>query len=75
LRSQHFDFIDDACFLSESGRKVFVRAWEERLQQTIHHRKLDRAVSYRHLIRLECYKIAKYLIGMEKEYQSFKIWW
>ena len=75
LRAQHFDFIDDACFLSESGRKVFVRTWEERLQQTIHHRKLDRAVSYRHLIRLECYKIAKYLIGMEKEYQSFKIWW
>ena len=75
LRPQHFDFIEDACFLSESGRKVFVRAWEERLQQTIHHRKLDKKVSYRHLVRLECYKIAKHLLGMESAYRPFKIWW
>ena len=75
LRSQHFDFIDDACFLAESGRKVFVRAWEERLQQTIQHRKLNKKISYRHLVRLECYKIAKHLLGMESEYQPFKIWW
>lgn len=75
LRSEHFDFIDDACFLSESGRKVFVRAWEEKLSQSILHRSLRREVSYRHLVRLECYKIAKYLIGMESQYEPFKIWW
>ena len=75
LRAQHFDLIDDACFLSDSGRKIFVKAWEERLQQTIHHRTLDRAVSYRHLIRLECYKLSKFILKMEKEYDAFKIWW
>ncbi len=75
LRPQHFDFIDDACFLSDTGRKIFVKAWEERLQQTIEHRRLNKKVSYRHLVRLECYKIAKHLIGMESDYQPFKIWW
>lgn len=75
LRPQHFDFIDNACFLAESGRKVFVQAWEERLQQTIQHRKLDRKVSYRHLVRLECYKIAKHILGMNDSYEAFKIWW
>lgn len=75
LRPQHFDFIDQACFLSDSGRKVFVQAWEERLQQTIQHRKLDKKVSYRHLVRLECYKLAKHLLGMEADYEPFKIWW
>lgn len=75
LRPEHFDFIDHACFLSETGRKVFVKAWEERLQQTIQHRKLNRQVSYRHLVRLECYKLAKHLIGMEADYKPFKIWW
>lgn len=75
LRPEHFDFIDNACFLSETGRKVFVKAWEERLQQTIQHRRLNRQVSYRHLVRLECYKLAKHLIGMEETYQAFKIWW
>ena len=75
LREEHFDFIDHACFLSERGRKVFVKAWEDRLQQSIQHRKLNRAVSYRHLVRLECYKIAKHLLGMEETYTPFKAWW
>lgn len=75
LRSQHFDLIDDACFLSVSGRKVFVRTWEERLQQSIQHRQLDRSVSYRHLIRLESYKVAKYLLDMTDSYEPFKTWW
>ncbi|MCB0655648.1 MAG: type I-B CRISPR-associated endonuclease Cas1 [Saprospiraceae bacterium] len=75
LRAEHFEFIDDACFLSNSGRKVFVKAWEEKLQQSIHHRKLDRAVSYRHLVSLECYKLAKHLLNMDAEYEPFKTWW
>ncbi len=75
LRPEHFDFVDNACFLSESGRKVFVQAWEERLQQSIHHRELDRAVSYRHLVKLECYKLAKHLLGMEAEFRPFRAWW
>ena len=75
LREQHFDFIDNACFLSENGRKVYVKAWEEKLQQSLHHRTLDRSVSYRHLVRLECYKLAKHILGMEENYEPFKSWW
>lgn len=75
IRTEHFDYVDKACFLSPAGRRIFVKAWEERLQQTIQHRKLDRKVSYRRLLRLDCYKLAKYLIGMEKEFEPFKIWW
>ncbi|MFK8057850.1 MAG: type I-B CRISPR-associated endonuclease Cas1b [Saprospiraceae bacterium] len=75
IREEHFDNLDQASFLSETGRKVFLRAWEERLDQTIEHRNLHRRVSYRRLVRLECYKIAKHVLGMEKEYEPFKIWW
>jgi CRISP-associated protein Cas1 len=75
LKPQHFEHIEDGCFLAEGGRKLFVQAWEERLAQTIQHRSLDRQVSYRHLVRLECYKIAKYLLGMDAEYSAFKAWW
>ena len=75
LRDEHFDFVDDACFLSERGRKVYLRAWEERLEQTIEHRTLKRRVSYRHLVRLECYKIAKHVLGMEPAYEGFRTWW
>jgi CRISPR-associated protein Cas1 len=75
IRKEHFDYIDQACFLSPRGRKLFVKAWEERLQQSIQHRKLNRKVSYRHLLRLDCYKLAKHLIGMETHFSPFKAWW
>jgi CRISPR-associated protein Cas1 len=51
-----------------------VRAWDEKLRETIQHRSLGRPVSYRHLIRLECYKLAKHLLCME-EYKPFRAWW
>ena len=75
IRPEHFDRVDDACFLSPVGRKVVVEAWEDRLQQSIEHRKLNRKVSYRHLLRLDCYKLAKYLLGMDEEFEPFKTWW
>ncbi len=60
--------------LKDKGRKAFISNWEERLAQTIKHRSLNREVSYKHLIKLECYKITKYLLEME-EYKPFKAWW
>ncbi|MBL3656666.1 type I-B CRISPR-associated endonuclease Cas1b [Fulvivirga sediminis] len=60
--------------LKEKGKKVFLKAWEDRLNQTIKHRSLGRHVSYKHLIKLECYKLCNHLIGA-KEYQPFKAWW
>lgn len=62
------------CYLEEKGKKVFVKEYNEKLDTTIKHRKLGRSVSYRHLIRLECYKLIKHLSDME-EYEGFKAWW
>lgn len=56
------------------GKKIFVKALEDRLQETIQHRSLKRSVSYKHLVKLECYKLAKHLLGME-EYKPFKMYW
>ena len=47
---------------------------EKRLLTTIKHRSLNKDVSYKHLIRLELYKISKHLLN-EKEYKPFIIWW
>ena len=44
------------------------------LKTTIYHKELLKDVTYQHLIRLECYKLIKHLMG-EKEYEGFKIWW
>ena len=52
-----------------------MHAWEERLSETIKHRNLNKNVSYKHLVKLECYKLAKYILKDEPEYKAFKIWW
>nr|WP_260480244.1 hypothetical protein [Listeria booriae] len=44
------------------------------MKETVKHRELARNVSYRHLIRLECYKLIKHLMN-DKPYEGFKIWW
>jgi CRISPR-associated protein Cas1 len=74
IQEKHFDYRLNKCVLNESGKKIFVKAIEERIGETIQHRSLKRKVSYKHLIRLECYKLAKHLLGME-EYKAFKMYW
>ena len=60
--------------LKPNGRKTFVQAFEDRLSETIMHRTIKRSVSYKHLIKLECYKLQKHLLEIE-EYKPFKMWW
>ena len=74
ITDKHFTTKGKICWLNEEGRKIFIRDFDERLSTTIKHRKLGRNVSYRRLIRLECYKLIKHLLGQEK-YQAFQIWW
>lgn len=75
IQEKHFDKRLNGCFLNETGKKTYLRAWEERLSETIKHRTLNKNVSYKHLVKLECYKIAKYILKDEPEYKPFKIWW
>lgn len=74
VQSSDFDTKLNSCLLKESGRKTVVRAWDEKLAETIKHRSLRRSVSYKHLIKLECYKLSKHILGIE-EYKPFKAWW
>ena len=74
LKDSHFDRSLDGCFLTDAGKKLFLAALEERLATTIKHRRLGRSVSYRHLIRLECYKLIRHLTGVET-YRAFRAWW
>lgn len=72
----HDDFRDEAAgfLLTEDGRKTYLKEYEETLQTTIDHPDLGRNVSYKYLLRLEAYKLKKYLLGGET-YESLKRWW
>ncbi len=74
IQDRHFDKQLNKCLLNDSGRKIFVQNFEDRLTETIQHRSLKRNVSYKYLIRLECYKLIKHLMQIEP-YKPFKIYW
>lgn len=74
IQAKHFDNQLNKCLLNTTGKKIFIKAIEERMEETFKHRHLGRNVSYRHLIKLECYKLAKHLLDIE-EYQPFKMYW
>lgn len=74
IQAKDFDVQLNSVMLKDAARKTFVRAFEERLNETIKHRSLGRSVSYKHLVKLECYKLSKHILNIE-EYKPFKIWW
>lgn len=75
IQKKHFRREVNSCLLNEQGKKIFIKAWEDRIQQTIKHRQLKRKVSYQRMIKLELYKMAKFMLDIEAEYKPFVIWW
>lgn len=74
ITKKDFESDSNYTYLKESGRKKIIQEFDERLKKTIKHKNLNRNVSYRYLMRLECYKLIKHITG-EKEYEGFKMWW
>ena len=70
------DFRQDGAgvFLREQALKCIVEEYEKRLRTTIKARKLRRHVSYRRLIRLELYKVQKYITG-DEPYEPYVSEW
>jgi len=74
ITQKHFDKDLNYCYLKEDGRKIVVKAFDDKINTTVMHKKLKRNVSYQKMIRLELYKLIKHLLN-EEQYQSLRIWW
>jgi CRISPR-associated protein Cas1 len=74
LQKKHFDKDMNYAYLMEEGRKIVVKAIDDKLNTTIMHKQLKQRVSYRRIIRLELYKLVKHILS-ENKYESFRIWW
>ncbi|MEG9194763.1 MAG: type I-B CRISPR-associated endonuclease Cas1b [Candidatus Methanoglobus sp.] len=74
IQKDDFEREFNGILLNETGKRKFVKAFSERLEKTVKHKELGRNVSYQRLIRLECYKLVKHLVGIGK-YSPFVIWW
>ena len=74
ITRKDFDKGLEKIILSDKGRRKILEKMEEFLARTITYRKINKKVSYRRLIRLELYKLEKYLIG-DEDYKPFVMEW
>jgi len=73
IQEKHFEQGIDFVHLNEKGREIFVQTFEEKLKTTIKYKNVGN-VSYRRLIRMECYKLYKHFLE-EDVYRPFVSEW
>ncbi len=69
---KHFDKKLNYALLNDEGKKIFIDAFEDRINQTFEHEKLKRKVSYKQCIKLDGYKLIK-SITENKEFIAFNM--
>lgn len=67
---KHFDRKVNYCLLNEEGRKIFIESFEQRMESAFYHERLKRKVTYRTAIKLDCYKLIKFILE-GKEFVPF----
>ena len=69
IQDDDFQYTQEGFYLKDEPRKKFVEQIENRLSTVIHHKRLNRRISYRSLIRMECYNLINFLEGKIKNYE------
>jgi len=70
IQIKHFEKKFNYALLNEEGKKIFIKAFEERINEKFKHPNLKRMVSYQSAIKYDGYKLIKYLIE-GKEFMPF----
>ncbi|HIP60888.1 MAG TPA: type I-B CRISPR-associated endonuclease Cas1 [Campylobacterales bacterium] len=68
--AKHFEKKLNYALLNEDGKKIFLEAFENRVNEKFKHTKLKRLVSYNTAIKLDGYKLIKFLVE-GKEFVPF----
>jgi CRISPR-associated protein Cas1 len=70
--TKHFDKNLNYALLNDEGKKIFIDAIETRINETFMHKKLKRKTSYKNCIKLDGYKLIKFIVE-NKEFKPFTI--
>lgn len=74
ITAEDFEEKMNGILLNENGKKKFVKEYNDKLLKTIKYDKLKTNVTYKRLIRLQLYKLQKYIVEDEK-YEGFVAKW
>ncbi len=72
IKQEHFAEELNFCYLNEQGKKIFLAEYQKKLETTINNARLKRNISYQRLIRIECFKLIKHILG-EKGYRGLRL--
>lgn len=67
-----FEPHSNGVLLKDESRKTVLKAWDETLRTTVEYPSLNRSVSYRQLLRLDCYKLIKHLFE-NQDFSPYRI--
>ena len=70
IKKEDFEEKERIVYLKKKGVKKLVKEFNKRLETTVNIPRMKRSLSYRTLIREECYKLCRHLEGKE-EYKPF----
>jgi CRISPR-associated protein Cas1 len=70
--AKHFDKSLNYALLNSEGKKIFIEAFESRINETFLHPKLKRKISYKSAIKYDGYKLIKFLLE-DKEFIPFRL--
>ena len=69
---KHFDKRFNYALLNEDGKKIFIKAFEDRINEKFKHPSLKRMVSYNSAIKYDGYKLIKLLLE-GREFKPFSL--
>lgn len=69
---RHFNKEMNYSLLNDEGKKIFIEEFENRLNDTFEHSILNRKVTYKHAIRLDGYKLIKF-IDEKRKFNPFNM--
>lgn len=72
ISAKEFQAHGNGILLTDSGRQKILKIWDKQLRTTVSYPALKRSVSYRQLLRLDCYKLIKHLLE-KQEYSPYRI--
>ena len=69
---KHFDKKVNYALLNEDGKKIFIESFENRINEVFLHPKLKRKTTYKNAIKLDAYKLIKYILEGD-EFRPFRL--
>ena len=70
--SKHFDKSVNYALLNDDGKRIFIEAFENRINEPFSHSKLKRKTTYKSAIKYDAYKLIKFLLE-DREFIPFSL--